>query len=584
MTFVTTAARTSVSAIGLGAALLALGLPISHAAAQTTGQTRGELETPPTEDRRTNSIRFETRAGGGQRESCPFEEGGPSVTLNRVVFKDARPGVELASELQETLGRVAQPSGEYPLTVVCDLRDAANDALRRAGWIATVQVPPQDVSGTLELAVVSARLTEIRITGDTGPYRERLQDMLSPLIGREPLNEREAERILLNANGIPGLEARLALAPAGSGEGAVIGNLSTNYERFRAYANVRNYNAQTIGRETVFGRVEYYGLTGWNDITHVAAQSTADFNEQIIAEIGHEFGVGRDNIRIGTSLVFAAARPDIQNLDLATDTLLANLNLSYPAIRTPLTALDFSLGFDVIEQETSVGPVPLSKDSIRTLYARAELEGQVRRLDRSLALAYRAAVELRQGLEILGSTNFGPTLTAQTDGVTASRPFGAADATVVIGEAEATWFPLRFIDLRGVFEIQWTNQPLLNFDEFAIGNLSIGRGYDPGANSGDRAIGGIVELGATLLDQAQHRLKLFGFYDIVRLENLDRGTPDPDRTLRSFGGGLRYSFGQGLDAELIYASPQDRPLFFDTEVPPDRVLFSITTKFPTLFR
>lgn len=583
MTSVVTAARASGSAIGLSA-LAIFGASASPALAQTTGQTRTEVQTPEVEPRRTNDITTEFRRDSGARQSCPFDEDGPAVTLNAVKFVDARDDIELADELAQSLSSVPQPSGEYPLTTICDIRDSANDALRRDGWIATVRVPEQTLDGTLKLNVISARLTEIRITGETGPYRKRLQDLLTPLTELDPLNERDAERILLGANNIPGLEARLALAPAGEGEGAVVGNLSANYERFAAYANVRNYNATSIGRETVFGRVEYYGLTGMSDITHVAAQATVDFDEQLIAEIGHEFGIGRDNIRVGTSVVFATARPDIQNLDLATDTLLGNLSVSYPAIRTPQMALDFTLGLDFVEQETSVGPVTLSKDAIRTLFVRASIEGQRRRANRTLALAYRAAVEARQGLGLLGATSFGQTQTAQTDGFTASRPFGNANATVILGEAEATWFPIPQFDVRGLFEVQWTNDPLLNFDEYAIGNLSIGRGYDPGANSGDRAYGGIIEIGGTIFQQARHRLKAFGFFDIVRLENLDRGTPDPGRTLKSFGGGLRYSFGSGINAELIYASPQDRPLFFDNEVPPDRVLISITTKFPALIR
>ncbi len=593
MNSVATAAQISVSAKSLGVAL-ACGVLLSvpaHAqeAPPPTGQTRGELETPEVEDRRTNSITTEFRRDGGARQSCPFEENGTRVSINQLQFVDGRPVSAggtgaLAPELVETLASVPQPSGEYSLTAICDLRDAANDALRRDGWIATVQVPPQELEGTLTLNVISARLTEIRITGETGPYRDLLQDLLAPLTQLDPLNERDAERILLNANDVPGLDVRLALAPAGEGGGAVVGNLSANYERFAAYVNARNYNASSIGRETVFGRVEYYGLTGMSDITHIAAQTTIDFNEQFIFEVGHEFGVGSENIRIGTSAVYASARPDIQDLDLQTDTFLANIEASYPYLRTPLTAVDISFGLDWIEQETSVGPVPISKDALRTFYIRGDIQGQKRRPNRDPLFAYSGYLEVRQGVSFLGATDFGDFGTSQTGDVTASRPFGYADATVMRAAADVTWFPVRGFDIRGRVEGQITNRPLLNFDEFAIGNLSIGRGYDPGANSGDRAIGGVAEATATLFDKAQHRLKLFGFFDIVQLENLDRGTPDPRRTLKSVGGGLRYNFGRKINAEVIFAEPLDRPLFFDNEDPPSRILFSITTKFPALVR
>ncbi len=555
----------------------------TQAAAQSTGQTSQELELPDTEERPSDRANVRIERDAGLRANCPFDESDLTTTLNAVEFVDVGGG-ELAPELAQSLARVETPAGERPLSVICDIRDAANTALRQDGWIATVQVPQQELAGPLRLDVVSANISEIRISGDPGPYRDALTRAIEPLRELDPLNEREAERILLNANDIPGLEVRLALAPSGEAPGEVIGNLSVDFERYAAFFNVRNYNAQSIGRETGFARFEAYGLTGLSDITYVAGQTTADFDEQWIVQGGHEFGIGPDNIRVGVDVVFASARPTIQNLDLETDTLVANLSVAYPLLRTPSTAADITLGFDYIEQETKVTPVTLSKDSIRTVFLRAQVDGQKRRLDRSTSFLYSAFAEARQGLDVFSATSLNGFGAAVTDGITASRPFGNADAFVLRGGVDATWFPGSIFDLRGRFEAQWTDEPLLNFDEYAIGNLSIGRGYDPGANSGDRALGGSAEVGATVLDQARHRLQLFGFFDIVQVENLDRGTPDPKRTLKSAGAGLRYSFGSGINVEVTYASPLDRALFSDTERPPDRVLFSLTTKFPALFR
>ena len=228
--------------------------------------------------------------------------------------------------------------------------------------------------------------------------------------------------------------------------------------------------------------------------------------------------------------------------------------------------------------------VPLSKDAIRTVYARSEIAGEKRNLDGSIALAYDGFLEVRKGLGIFGATEIGQFGTAVTDGITASRPFGNADAFVVRFGGELNWFPGPIFDLRARMEGQWTDDPLLNYDEYSIGNLSIGRGYDPGANSGDRAIGGLAEIGATVFRSADMQARLFGFFDIIQVENLDRGTPDPRRTLKSVGGGLRFLIGDGLRAEVTYANPLDEALFNDEEPPPARVLFSITTKIPALFR
>jgi len=570
----------------LGCALAITCLVSSQASAQTLGQSRGELETPATQERPTTQIRTEFRRGSGEQATCPFEGNGSTVWLERVVFRPARDASQpLDYQFARLLTKeVEQPNGTYPLTKICEIRDQANAALRSAGWIAAVQVPPQDIVGTLVLEVVSASLKEIDIQGNTGPYEYLLRDIIKSLTALDPVNERDIERVLLVANDIPGLRVQMSLARAPEGGGALLGKLNASFERATAFANTRNVNAELIGRETVFGRVEYNGLTGLSDVTHIAAQTTLDFQEQLIFEAGHEFGVGPENVRVATGIVYAKSRPDIQNLDVEAETVFANLAVSYPVLRSPLASADLSAGFEYVDQETLIGSVTLSKDSIRTVYARAEAAGQVRRPDRSTQFIYSGYVELRKGLNILGGTQANSIGIATTDGFTSSRPFGEADAFIMRGGIDMTWFPNEVIDARVRMEAQWTDQPLLSFDEYAIGNLSIGRGYDPGANSGDRAIGGAYELGATVLKQSQHRLQLFGFFDIVEIENLDPATANAKRTLKSAGGGLRYNLGSGFSAELVYASPQDRALNTDQRRPTDRVLFSITTKFPALVR
>lgn len=553
------------------------------ALAQSNGQSANDLRLPETErDAREKNMRVER--DGGMKAPCPFEGSELKVTINNVQFGNARGG-PLDEKLAASLAGVTAPQGLQPISVVCDVRDAANQALRQDGWIASIQVPQQDLAGTLRLDVVSARISEIRVNGDAGPYRNALANVLEPLQALDPLNERDAERILLNANDIPGLSVRLALAPSGEAPGLVVGNLSVDFERYAAFFNARNYNARSIGRETGFARIDIHGLTGLADRTFIGGQTTVDFEEQTILQAGHEFGLGSSGLRLGGQVTMAWAKPTIQNLPLETDTLLANIALTYPLVRTPLKSTNLSFGFDYIDQDNSVGVTNLSSDSLRTLYLRAETQGRKTRLDRSTWLTYSAFTEVRQGLSAFGATKFGgPFGFAQTDGVSASRPFGDASALVVRGGMDATFYFNETFDLRTRVEGQWTDDPLLNFDEYSIGNLSIGRGYDPGANSGDRALGATIEPAVTLFDDMKNRLQAFGFYDIIKLENLDPNTPSPERTLASVGGGLRFAMGSGLNVEVAYAKPLDKALAFDAEKPPERVLFTLTTRFPALFR
>ena len=564
--------------------VLSLCMSSSLLAVMTTSawaQTRQELELPPTPSE-SSSLDVNVQVNQDVRANCPFEGQALSTEISQIIFNTPG-GSDIAPELREALANIATPVGVQPLSVVCDIRDSANQALRRGGWIATVQIPQQELKGDLRLNVISARISEIRIIGDPGPYRKLLEERLEQLQKLNPLNESDAERILFAVADVPGMDLRMALAPSGGLPGEVIGNLTVSYEPYAVFVNARNYNSKRIGRETVFGRFEYYGLTGLADTTSIGVQTTLDFKEQLIFQLGHEFGIGKRGLRIGADITFAPANPDVESLDFETDALLANLRIKYPLIRTSRQTADVTLGFDYIDQSTDVGSFPLSEDAIRALYLRGDVTGRKTRRGGGAALDYSGHVELRQGINIFGTTEIGDTGTAFTGDVPASRPFGRGDSFIATGglQLSATLGPVLGVRARG--EAQWTDDPLLNYDEYSLGNLSIGRGYDPGANSGDRAYGGAFEVNARVLQGARPSVQLFGFYDVVQIENLDFATLNPKRTLASYGGGLRMAINDNVSAEITYAKPLDRAIFSDNEKPSDRVLFSVTTKFSNGF-
>ena len=128
--------------------------------------------------------------------------------------------------------------------------------------------------------------------------------------------------------------------------------------------------------------------------------------------------------------------------------------------------------------------------------------------------------------------------------------------------------------------VKWTNQALLNYDEFSIGNLTVGRGYDPGANTGDKAIAGTIEPRVNLPTGTRVATQLFGFYDVVRLYNLDTGSTEARRKLESYGGGVRVTLSGIARLDVTYAHPIDKPLLTGAtaRVPKDRVLVSLTAQ------
>ena len=562
-----------------------LAVNVAPAAAQSTNQTiqrgtptREEITPPVPAPATDNNVSVDARGALGQ-PSCPFEQSTLRLTLNKVTF--TRPdGSALPPEIANAISGVDTPTGDQSIRVVCDLRDAANAALRRRGWVASVQIPPQSLAtGELTLNIVTAKIVEIRVRGTPGPYRSVLERRIAQLKALDPLNEHDAERILLLAGDIPGLDVQLSLRPAGTEPGEVIGDLAINYRRFAVLANAQNFNSHALGRESAYVRGELYGLTGLSDLTYVGASTT--FNKkQTIAQVGHILGVDDAGTTVGLRFTYAWSRPDLGALDLKTNTLIAGFDAVHPLIRSVHENLRIAAGFDYVNQDTSVlsgtTEVPLNLDKLRIGFLRASGDLLHRRFDGSTAFSVRAGVEVRKGFGLFDAT---PRTPSFTNGTLPSRIDGNSRAFVVRGDLDAVAGVGRYVSLATSVRAQWANSALLNYEEFSLGNLTIGRGYDPGSNSGDRAIGARAEPRIELPLTHRFETQVFGFYDYVYLTNLDTNSTEVDRHLRSYGGGVRFTLPNRLILEGMYAHPQDRALTIDKAPPPNRFLLSLIVQF-----
>lgn len=533
--------------------------------------------------------------------ACPLTNEAIPVSLTRVDFTAARGG-ELAPELVRLLAPLqAVPTGATSVKAVCDIRDSANAALYRAGYVASVQIPPQEIAdGVLRLSVVAARIVETRVTGYDGKLPAGIAARVAAIRAMDPLNRHEAERLLLLANDVPGLTLTLTLQPAGRDPGDVIATVDVRQQPALVLVNFQNSGSRQLGRELFSIRGEFYNLTGLADETFVGYSNSADWDEVHVLQGGHSMGLGGGGARLGVRASYAESRPDLTTFDatgtrvigpdLRSRSLIAGLDLTTPLLRTLARtgqrALDVNIyaggGFELINQRTIIrqnsSDIPYTRDKLRVLYAR--IGGRVIARD-----AYgvtrtdtEVLVEMRRGLSIFGATPLG----VDGSGFQPSRAEGDPEAFELRGTVNETIRPLATFD-NLAFDLsvygQWSNHPLLNLEEFSVGNLTYGRGYDPGANSGDRAVAVRVSPRLRLTGHGSNvQVEATGFFDAVRLWNLDTQSSDRNRLLRSVGGGLRVSLANRIAAEVTYAHPIDRALSLDTKRPPDRLLFSITAQ------
>ena len=539
-----------------------------------------ELPAPDPEQQRPR-IRVDAR-DAVQTAPCPLERYDIKVAITNVAFSGVN-GAELAPEIRQLLASVTPPGGgEQPIAVVCEIRDRATAALRREGYVASVQIPPQTVeTGTLRLEVITARIVEIRVRGDAAPYRGTLTARTEQLKSLNPLNERDAERILLLAGDVPGLDVQLALRPAGTAPGEVIGDLTVVYRPYSILANVQNYGSRQLGRETAYVRGEVYGLTGAADVTYLGASTTLDFEEQQVVQVGHIAGIGSRGLTLGGSFIYAWSRPELGLLDIRSESLIAGLEVAAPLYRSLNHNLRLSGGLELIEQRTRVFSggegAPLNRDKLRVAYLRGDASWREPIFWGGDGATVNLGAEFRKGLDIFDATERGE---ISPSGFTPSRFEGNPTALVFRGELDATIGVGPIFSLHGAARYQWTDDPLLNFEEYSIGNLTIGRGYDPGANSADRALALRIEPRAKLYSSPRGRVDLFAFYDAVRITNLDPNTAETGRWLDSWGGGVRGIIPGIAYLEAMYARPEDKALLVpNARRAPDRFLISLTMQF-----
>ncbi|MFW2348939.1 ShlB/FhaC/HecB family hemolysin secretion/activation protein [Qipengyuania sp.] len=573
------------------AGVMAFGLP---AAAQAQSvPSRSELAPPQARE----PVRPDTTLtidGGMERAPCALDApdlADIKVTLSSVRFVGAEkaPDVALTGAYQDYLGR------ELPISVLCDVRAAANQRLQQAGYLATVEIPAQRLSnGDAEMRIVFGRVTALRVRGDAGPSEQLVAGYLEPLTQDEVFNTRRAERYLLLADDLPGVDVRLSLRPASGGEpGDLVGDIAVVRRRGALDFNFQNLGSKSLGRFGGLLRGEVYDLTGLGDRTSLALFSTIDFDEQQTIQLGHDFALGADGLRMFGQFTYSWTDPDLDlpGLDVKSETLFATAGLAYPILRSRSVTHVLSGGLDYVDQDLTVNDLRLTRDRVRTAFLRLESDyvdpASVAGTGGYSAFApqlwARSSVELRQGIDIFDASPDCRTaaLACIAAGVAPNRIEADPTPLLVRIEGEADYRPIPDLRFSLGMSAQFTGDPLPAFEEFAAGNYSIGRGYDPGSVLGDNGYALSFEIGyGSTAPTGPNATAWEGylFTDMAWAWNEDpsRSPLNPDR-LWSAGAGLRFAYGSALQADVAVAVPLEKP-----DLAADRgdvrVLFSLTTR------
>jgi hemolysin activation/secretion protein len=479
-----------------------------------------------------------------------------------------------------------------PLSAICDIRDRAATILRQQGYLAAVRVPVQTIeNGDIRLEILAARLTGLQVRGDAGPSERVLARYLSKLQDQPLFNVHEAERYLLLAGDIPGLDARLTLRP-GDAAGEVIGEVTVLRTPAMLDINLQNYGARSAGRWGGLIRLRANGLTGLGDETSVGVYSVSDLREQQVVQAGHQFRVGGEGLTVSTDITYAWSRPALPgNVPIRSRTLIWSSEARYPLQLRQGRSIWATGGFDWVDQDVELATLPLSRDHLRVGFLRLDgnfshasaYSGRGRFGPATPRWAAGFSLEARQGLAMLGaSAPCGPTGAACFGplAIPISRAEADPSALVLRAQGEFQYRPVPGLALFVQPRAQYAASPLLTYEEFSAGSFTVGRGYDPGSITGDSGVGITVE--ARVDAPVRNRrigLQPFVFIDGAWAWNEDTGFAglDPQR-LYSAGGGVRVTLANRARLDLTLTEPLRA-----TGIPPfqpgTRILASLTVQF-----
>ncbi|WP_353229620.1 ShlB/FhaC/HecB family hemolysin secretion/activation protein [Novosphingobium sp.] len=582
----------AIAAVGLGAVLAGFAPVVAAQSvpAPPPSLPQGSLPTaqevnPAAPDAAPPKSTVKVREQGAFRAGpCPLAQSDVKVAIRSITFTGPG-GAALDPEILRVVQGITTGSDAQSISAVCTLRDEANFRLQHARYVAAVQIPPQTIDqGVLRLEVVTGRIVEVHVHGDAGPFEGKVRARIEQLKKLTPLNAAEAEKVLLQANDIPGLTMQMGLSPdtATGKPGDLIGDITVSYRRFALVGNVQNYNSTALGRETVYLRAEAYDLLNLDDRAYIAGSTTFDFRKQRTIQFGEAITLNSHNDHLAFVSTFAQSRPALTGLDLRTVSLIENLSYDHTFVRTTTASVIATGGFEYAEQRTKVYFAGDKKgqgiglDRISTLYVRVDADKRLLGLDGSQKAEVSGGLELRKGIGILGATKPGVIVGTSSP----SRFNGSGTPFIVRGHLSGVVNLGPLFELASTVQGQWADRELLNYDQFAIGNLTVGRGYDPGANTADKAFAAASEARFNLPLGPRVRGQIYGFYDWIHLWNRDPSSTERNRILRSVGGGARLTVINGLKLDVTYAHPLDPPLLTGTNVQrsPNRLMVSLTAQ------
>lgn len=489
-------------------------------------------------DDRHNPVALPTIGAGTQ-----LEDRKPLFRLKQVELQGATAlsATELDASYQPYLDR------ELSAQDLVAIAAAITARYRAAGFhLSRALIPPQDMrSGALRITVVEGMIEQVSVSGANAAFG--LEPLLAPLTEERPSRLTTLERQLLLINERPGIKiADTTLDETSPGSGRFRLGVKTESWRFYGAAAIDNMGSSSTGPWQVSGSIALNSMVMPGDsLTVTGSFVPGSPHEMRYGRIAYDLPLGSDSWRIGV----AASRSENWPGDLRrylrnrSQAETVEAKLSYAPILSQMQSLwlTASLGVTRASERDFIGPIFADRIGIASFTADYKLHL------RPSSWTYVSATA-RKGLGLIDEDPDSIDWLSRRD---ASPYFALINGSLTHYEnLSENW------SIKLAAGGQLASGPLLSSQQYALGGLSFGRGFDAGWISGDDAVAGSAEL---RYDQSLSLKFLKGYQLFTFVEGGAARTRLPgdhlDQSFASVGAGVRFFLTDDLQLSIGAAKP-----------------------------
>jgi len=473
--------------------------------------------------------------------------------VDEIVFSINRIKVTGATHFPEARWRTIFASLEGQKIVLSELREAADkleNLYRADGFFLTrVFIAPQEVrDGTLEVQVVEGYLANAFVQAPNPASRKLTQALITPVLAQRPVRFLDLEQSLLLLNDTPGMAVTSVLRPGGTlGSSDIL--LTAVKPPRTAFAAVDNSGSDVVGPinyslgTTI---IQPFGRPGALDLS--LAMSGEGFRElqavsgRYATPLGNNGAVGS----IGALVAHAAPGGLIRDLDVQSLSGSLSASLRVPLLRSRANSIYLDAGMTLNRSFVKALGTEINDD--RTTVA-------------SLGLQWRQigwlAGDMTFGVNVLHGLNL-------FDANEANAPLPSV-AGFNPQFLRVTYQFQRNQPIRGpiggsmTLQGQYTTNRLLSGEQISFGGRGIGRGYEPSTIAGERGVGVIGELHASLpgvqVPNLIEGVQVYTFADWAQTTALAyEETPKQSVSISSLGVGARFTLLRQLSVDTQFSS------------------------------